>query len=85
MEVLDAGLSVDEVSVVLGIEDSLVDVFSLRGDDRIVAGPEADRKEFYAGSVWSPDQVRTLVATVALYSALPVLRMYSASPRSCNH
>ena len=41
-EVFGGGLSVDEISVVFGIEDSLVDVFSRKGDDRIMVVPEAD-------------------------------------------
>ena len=62
LEVLDGGLSVNEVSVVLGIEDSLVDVLTRKGDDRIKAVPEADRQELCAITVWSADQVSTLVA-----------------------
>ncbi len=62
MEVFDGGLSIDEVSVVLGIEDSPLDVFSRKGDNRIVAVPEADRKELCAVTVRSADQVCTSVA-----------------------
>ena len=96
VEVLDPGLSVDEVSVVLWIEDSLVDVFSRKGDDRIVAVPEADRKELGAVAIWSADQVGTPVARrfIVLGNAgaenvfgvgLGVLRASPTSPGSCDH
>lgn len=42
-EVLDGGFSVDEVSVVFGIEDGLVNVFSPERFDRLAIIPEADR------------------------------------------
>ncbi len=95
VEVLDAGLSVDQVSVVLWIEDCLVDVFSRKGDDRFVAVPEADRKELGAVTVWSADQVGTPVARRCLVLddagaenvfgvSLGVLRASPTSPDPCN-
>ncbi len=62
VEVLDGHLSIDEVSVVLGIEDSLVDVLSREGDDGIVAVPETDRQELGAVAIWPADEIRTLIA-----------------------
>ncbi len=96
MEVLDAGLSVDQVSVVLWIEDSPVDVFSCKGDDRIVAFPEADRKELGAVAIWSADQVGTPVARRRFVLgdagaenvfgvSLGVLRASPTSPDSRDH
>lgn len=52
-EVLDAGFSVNEVSVVLGIEHRLFDVISRKGDYRVATVPEADRQELCAVAFWS--------------------------------
>ena len=61
-EVLDRGLPIDEICVVLGIEDGLIDVFTGKRNDRIAAVPETDRQELCAIAICSTDQVRTLVA-----------------------
>ena len=62
LEVFDGCLPVDEEDIVLGVEDSLVDVLTGEGHDRVMVVPEADRKEFGAVTVWSADQIRILEA-----------------------
>ena len=62
LEVFDGCLPVDEEDIVLGVEDSLVDVLTGEGHDRVMVVSEADRKKFGAVTVWSADQIRTLVA-----------------------
>ena len=52
---LDGDLALDEVSVVFGIEDCLVDVFSCEGNNRVEAVPEADRQELRAITIGSAD------------------------------
>ena len=60
-EVLDRGLSVDEVPVIFGIEHGQVDVISSEGDDRLMVIPEADRQELSTVTIWSADDVRALI------------------------
>jgi len=96
LEVLDGGLSVDEVSVVLGIEDSLVNVLTRKSDDRIKAVPEADCQELCAITGKPADQVSTLVARRCFVPSdaraenvlgvgLGVLRTGPTPPSSSNH
>jgi len=88
--VLDGGLAVDEVFVVLGIEDSPIDVTPSKRNDGVVAVPEADRQEFSAIASGRLTKYAPCLPGVASYSAMPVakdvlgisLGVFGASPTS---
>lgn len=96
LEVFDGCVPVDEEDIVLGVEDSLVDVLTGEGHDRVMVVPEADRKKFGAVTVWSADQIRTPVACCRLVLGnagsedvfgvgIGVLGAGPTTPDSCDH
>lgn len=60
-EMLDGGLSVNEKSLILGIEDGPIDVVPSERSDRLTSIPEADRHKLGTVTVRFTDQIRALV------------------------
>jgi hypothetical protein len=66
VKVSDRGLSVNEIPVVFEVEDGLINVFSRKGDDRLLVVPEADCEELGALTIRSANQIGPSVARCRL-------------------
>jgi len=71
LEVFGHGLSIDEVSVIFGVEDRLVYVVSRKADDLNATFPETDRQELSSITVLPAGQMRTLVARCCFVGGNP--------------
>ena len=71
LEVFDRGLSIDEESVIFGVEDRLVYVVSRKADDLSTTLPETDRQKLGSITVLPAGQMRTLVARCCFVGGNP--------------